>query len=150
MTTAGSCHDSRVLAEVAGEKGEFAPVGSESEDARAVELCAEAMRNAVLIADEVIAPPGAPHQIAPVETPDREKEVAANGVSIKRAMAKLADCAKKLRELQTIHRKMTLGSVAGGAASAEEAFARVDSVRRLEALARHARLCAAHLVDAGA
>src|SRR5262249_43501739 len=125
--------DASRLADVAGEKGELGSAPSGSEDARAAELCAEAMRNAVLIAGEVGALPGAPHQTAPVE-----------------AMDQLEYCAKTLRELQPAHRKVTLRSVAGGAASADEAIARVDSVRRLEALARHAWLCAAHLVDSRA
>lgn len=138
------------LAEVAGEKGEFGSVPSGSEDVRAAELCAEAMRNAVLIADEVGALPGAPHQAAPVEALDREKEVAAIGASIEPAMVQLEYCAKTLRELQRAHRKVILSSVAGGAVSADEAIARVDIVRRLEALVRHTWLSAAHLVDSRA
>jgi phosphate:Na+ symporter len=134
------------LAEVAGEKGEFAPVPGGSEDARAAELCAQAMRNAVLIAGDVGALPGALHRAAPVEASHGAKGVAANGASIEQAMVQLEHCAKTLRELQQAHRKMTLGSVAGGAVSADEAIIRVDTVRRLEALARHAWLSAAHLV----
>jgi phosphate:Na+ symporter len=134
------------LAEVAGEKGEFAPVPGGSEDVRAAELCAQAMRNAVLIAGDVGALPGALHRAAPVEASHGAKGVAANGASIEQAMVQLEHCAKTLRELQQAHRKMTLGSVAGGAVSADEAIIRVDTVRRLEALARHAWLSAAHLV----
>src|SRR5215813_11950712 len=59
-------HASR-FAEVAGEKGELGSVRSWSEDVRTAELCAEAMRNAVLIADEVGALPDTLHQTAPVE-----------------------------------------------------------------------------------
>jgi phosphate:Na+ symporter len=138
-------HASR-LAEVAGEKGEFASVPSGSEDVRAAELCAEAMRNAVLIAGEVGALPDAADRVAPVDALDAEKEVAANGAPTKQAMVQLEHCAKTLGELQSAHRKVTLSSVAGGAVSVEEAFARVDTVRRLEALARHAWRSAAHLV----
>jgi phosphate:Na+ symporter len=138
------------LADVAGEKGELGSVPGGSEEARAAELCAEAMRNAVLIAGEVGALPGAPHQAAPVEALDGEKEVAAMGASIEPAMAQLEYGAKTLRELQQTHRKEILRSVAGGAVSADEAIARIDTVRRLEALARHAWLSAAHLVDSRA
>src|SRR5262249_2270141 len=120
---------------------------SGSEDLRAVELCAEAMRNAVLIAGEVGALPDAPDQAAPVEALDGEREVAANGAPSEQAMVQLEHCAKTLGELQQAHRKATLSSVAGGAVSADEAIARVDTVRRLEALARHAWRSAAHLVD---
>jgi phosphate:Na+ symporter len=142
-------HASR-LAEVAGEKGELRSVPSGSEDVRAAELCAEAMRNAVLIAGEVGALPDGPDPAAPVEPLDGEKEVAANGAPTEQAMVQLEHCAKTLRELQRTHREVTLRSVAGGAVSADEAIARVDTVRRLEALARHAWRSAAQLVGSRA
>jgi phosphate:Na+ symporter len=142
-------HASR-LAEVAGEKGELGLVPGGSEDVRAAGLCAEAMRNAVLIAGEVGALPDARDQTAPVEALDGEKEVAANGVPNEQAIVELEHCAETLRELQRAHREVTLSSVAGGAVSADEAIARVDTVRRLEALARHAWRSAAHLVGSRA
>ena len=142
-------HASR-LAEVAGEKGELRSVPSGSEDVRAAELCAEAMRNAVLIAGEVGALPDGPDQAAAVEPLDGEKEVAGNGAPTEQAMLQLEHCAITLGELQRAHRKATLSSVAGGAVSANEAIARVDTVRRLEALARHAWRSAAQLVGSRA
>ena len=138
-------HASR-LAEVAGEKGEFGSMPSGSEDARAAGLCAEAMRNALLIAGEVGALPDSPDQAASVEAPDGEKEVGVNGTPTQQAIVQLEHCAETLRELQQSHRKVTLSSVADGAVSADEAIARVDTVRRLEALTRHAWRSAAHLV----
>ena len=83
---------------------------------------------------------------APVEALDGEKEVAANGAPTEQAMVQLEHCAKTLCELQRTHRQVTLSSAAGGAVSADEAIARVDTVRRLEALASHAWRSAAHLV----
>jgi len=142
-------HASR-LAEVASEKGELRSVPSGSEDVRAAELCAEAMRNAVLIAGEVGALPDGPDQAAAVEPLDGEKEVAGNGAPTEQAMLQLEHCAITLSELQRAHRKATLSSVAGGAVSANEAIARVDTVRRLEALARHAWRSAAQLVGSRA
>jgi len=142
-------HASR-LAEVASEKGELRSVPSGSEDVRAAELCAEAMRNAVLIAGEVGALPDGPDPAAPVEPLDGEKEVAGNGAPTEQAMLQLEHCAITLSELQRAHRKATLSSVAGGAVSANEAIARVDTVRRLEALARHAWRSAAQLVGSRA
>jgi phosphate:Na+ symporter len=138
------------LAEVASEKGVLASVPSGSEDVRARELCAEAMRNAVVIAGEVDALPDAPHQAASVEALDGEKAVAVDGAPTEQAMAQLEQCAKTLRDLQAPHRKVTLSSVASGAVSADEAIARVETVRRLEALARHAWRSAAYLVGNGA
>lgn len=127
-------HASR-LAEVAAENGEFRATPGGSDDVRAAELCAEAMQNAVLVAGKVGALPA-----------DTEKPVAADGVSTRQAIAQLEQCVKTLRELQLAHRKVTLGSVAAGAVSADEAIARVASVQRLEALARHAWRSGVHLV----
>ena len=139
-------HASR-LAEVAGEKGDFGSMPSGSEEARAAELCAEAMRNAVSMAGEVGALPDDPYQAAPVEPLGEEKEVAAHGAPTGPAMVHLERCATTLAELQRAHRTLTYRSVAAGTVSADEAIARVDRVRRLEALARHAWRSAAHLVD---
>jgi phosphate:Na+ symporter len=138
------------LAEVAGEKSEFGSVPSGSEDARAAELCAEAMRNGALIAVKVGALPDAPDQAAPVEALDGEKGVAASEAPTGQAIVQLEHCAKTLRELQLAHRKLTLSSVAAGGVSADEAIACVDTVRRLESLARHAWRSAAYLVDSRA
>ncbi|HEX8801910.1 MAG TPA: hypothetical protein VF772_25030, partial [Terriglobales bacterium] len=138
------------LAEVAGEQGELGSVPSGSEEARAAELCAEAMRNTVLIADEVGALPDDHDQPATIETLDGEKEVGANGAQAELAMVQLEQCAKTLSDLQRAQRQATLGSIAGGAVSTDEAIARVDTVRRLEAIARYAWRSAAHLVGSRA
>jgi phosphate:Na+ symporter len=124
-------HASR-LAEVAGENvenGELGTAAGGPEDLRATELCAEAMRKAVVITDNVVAMPEATDQAA---------------------LAELQHCANTLHELQRAHRKATLSSVAGGALGADVAMARVDTVRRLDALAHHAWRSAAHLVGSGA
>jgi phosphate:Na+ symporter len=138
------------LAEIAGEKGEFRSAHSGSEDVRARELCAEAMRNAVSIADEVGALPGTLHQTAPDEALDGRKEVGAPGGPTEQTLAQLEQCANTLRVLQTEHRKAALSSVADGAVTADEAMTRVDTVRRLDALAHHAWRSAAHLVGSRA
>jgi len=141
-------HASRV-AEIAGEKSEFGSVPSGSEDARAAEVCAEAMRHAVSIAGEVGALPGGTDE-APVEAVDGETHVAASPETAGQAIVLLEQCATTLRELQRTHRKVTLGSVAAGVLTADAAFSRVDAVRRLEALTHHAWRSAAHLADSGA
>jgi phosphate:Na+ symporter len=95
------------------------------------------MRNALVIADEVGAVP-------------RDQESSAAGASIasiEPTMAQLESSAKTLRELQKAHRNAILSSVAGGAVSADDAIARVETIRRLEAIARHAWRCAAHLAQ---
>ena len=139
--------DASRLAEVANEKGEIALTPSGSDDLRAAKLCAEAMRNAVLIAGEVGALPDRPRPTAPVEALNGEKEIATDGASTEQALIQLERCANALRELQGVHRKETLSSVAGGAVSGDEAMTRVDTVRRFDALAHHAWRCAAHLVS---
>jgi phosphate:Na+ symporter len=131
------------LAEVVGEKGELGTKPNGSEDQCAVRLCAEAMRSAALLAGEVSASPGDSDQITKGGAFDGEQEAAA---SSEQAIVQLEQLVTKLQELQQIHRKETLSSVAAGRVSADEAIARVDTVRRLEALARHAWRSAAHLV----
>jgi phosphate:Na+ symporter len=139
-------HASR-LAEVAGEKGEFGPLPSGSEDVRsAAKLCAEAMLNAVLIAGEVGTLPDTRDQAAPVQALNVKNEVAASGAPTEQALVQLEHCAKTLAELQQAHRKVTMSWVAGGVVSVDEAIARVDAVRHLEALSHHAWRSAAHLV----
>jgi phosphate:Na+ symporter len=115
-STLHALDDASRLAEVAREKSEFGPAPSGSEDARAAELCSEAMRNAVLIAGEVGALPDDHDQPAPVDTLDGEKNVAANGAQTEQAMVQLERCAETLSELQQAYRKATLSSIAGGPA----------------------------------
>jgi phosphate:Na+ symporter len=138
-------HASR-LADVAGETGAFRAVSSGSEDERAARLCAEAMHSAATIAGEVGALPDASDPPAPVEALDAQKEVTADGEPTTQAIVQLEHCASSLRALLATHRRATLGSVASRAMSADEAMARVDTVRRLDALAHHAWRSAAHLV----
>ena len=129
-------HSTR-LAEVAGERGVLAPATSVAEDRPAAELCAEALRHAALIADDVAAVPTGAELAADAGAPAQSQL----------ALVQLERCAEALRELQPAFRKETLGSVAGWAMNADQAFARVDRVRRLERLAHHAWRSAAHLVD---
>jgi phosphate:Na+ symporter len=133
------------LSEVAGEKPEAGSGPRSADDARAEGLCAEAMQQAVAIAREVGALPDAADRAASIGPRDLQKDVAADGAPTEHALALLEHCASTLRDLQAVHRQTTLSSVAGGAMSAAEAIARVDTVRRFEALARHAWRSAAHL-----
>ncbi len=54
-----------------------------------------------------------------------------------------------LEELQLAHRAATLGAVASGTLTADEAIIRVDAVRRLKDLSHHAWRSVAHLVSRG-
>ena len=140
------------LAEMAA--GDYGSMSNGSEDESVVGLCAEAMRNAALIAGEVGAMPGDRDEARSNGARKRETEgetgVVAQGAPTEQAMVQLELCANTLRDLQGELRKVTLSSVAGGVVSADEAMTRVDTLRRLEMLAHYAWRSAAHLVGRGA
>jgi phosphate:Na+ symporter len=149
-------HASR-LADTVGEGAEFSTPTAGPEDVRVAEMCAEAMRGAASLAAEVTAPTASPSRTVPIASRsgskgpfDLEKELPATGASTEQTLAQLAHCAKALGGLRKDHRGATLSSVARGALTADDAMARVDAVRRLEALAYHAWRSAAHLVGRGA
>jgi len=139
-------HASR-LAETAGEEAVLGSVSNGPDELRAVQLCAEAMRSAALVADEVAAP------ITSSTGTQRSLEaLACDGAatSTEEALSRLEHCAKELGELQRTYRSTTLSSGTDGTLTADQAIARVDSMRRLEGLARHAWRAATHLVGSGA
>ncbi|TAI61205.1 Na/Pi cotransporter family protein, partial [Bradyrhizobium sp. Leo170] len=70
-------------------------------------------------------------------------------VSTDEAMPELERCATQLGEMLRTHRSATLGAVANGTLTADAALVRVETVRSLEALSRHAWRSAAHLVGRG-
>jgi len=115
------------LADVASEKGGLKPASGEG-DARAGQLCAQAMRHAERVAGAIIAP--------------RDKRIATTD-----SLASLDRCANELGDLQRARRNDLLASVAAGTLGTEDAAARIDVARRLEALARHAALCAGYLLE---
>ena len=132
-------HASR-LAETAGAI-DLATVRGGPEDARAGELCADAMRIATSVADDVAVLPG-------IDRPPPASPAAsgANALSADEALVQLERCATELEKLQRTHRSATLGAVANGTLTADAAIVRVDTVRSLQALARHAWRSTVHLV----
>src|SRR5262245_57117387 len=143
-------HASR-LAEMAREKRDFGAAGTQPGDARAMQLCAEAMQLAAAIAREVSTlPDGHPNTVSPTvkrktpATPNADPDVPA--ISAEQTLSQLQHCATALGELRRAHRSETLGAVANGTLTASDAVARVDAVRILEALAHHAWRSAAHLI----
>jgi phosphate:Na+ symporter len=135
-------HASR-LAELAGEIPEFGRAGLGPEDERAVRLCAEVMRSAASAAGEVAVLPGdaaASADGGPASGPE---------LSAEETLVSLEQSASALDELRRGHRAATLGAVASGTLTADEAMVRVDAVRRLEALAHHAWRAVAHLLERG-
>jgi phosphate:Na+ symporter len=148
-------HASR-LTETVGEEAAFGTTSGAPEDMRAAEVCAVAMRSAAALAAEVAALPASSDRAVPIASRgepkgsfDSEEGAGAPQEATEQALAQLERCTKELSLLRRDHRSATLSSVAGGALTADEAIARVDAVRRLEALAHHAWRSAAHLVGRG-
>jgi len=149
-------HASR-LAETIGEQAELGLPSGGTQEIRATQVCAEAMRGAASLAGEVSFVPAFSDDVveikpdaAPTRSAAPEKEPPATETSADQTLAQLERCAKALGELRKDHRKATLASVASGAVTADEAFARVDAVRRLEALAYHAWRSTTHLLGRSA
>src|SRR5262245_59537858 len=144
-------HASR-LAEAAGDKVEFTALNGAPDDVRALRLCADAMRSAVVAAREVAAPNVGDDHVTPIEARPVVRELPGAEMfdsptaSTEEALLRLEHCAKTLDELQRAHRSATLSAVAGGVLTGGEAMARVDAVRRLGAFAHHAWRSAVHLV----
>jgi phosphate:Na+ symporter len=129
-------HASR-LAETASSSGEFRRVNGGPDDTRAVELCTEAMRHATAVAGEVAARSA---------DGDGTTAVDGHGSLTMQNLTQLERNVRTLEELRRSHRVATLGAVATGALTADEAMVRVDTVRSLEALTRHAWRTSANLV----
>jgi phosphate:Na+ symporter len=131
-------HASR-LAETANGGIDFATLSGGRDDARAGQLCADAMRSAAALAGEVAAPSDAVG----------EAGSGAPAISTEQALVQLRRCARDLSELRQSHRRATLGAVANGTLTADAAIVRVDTLRSLEALAHHAWRSATHLAGRG-
>jgi phosphate:Na+ symporter len=133
-------HASR-LAEMAGEQPEFGTAKEGSEDSGAALLCAEAMQNAMTVVREVAEESALSDHAAPIKSVVSPEALA--------ALVRLEQCAKTLGALRGAHRSATLNAAAGGELTADQAILRIDTVRRLEALAHHAWRSAAHLAGRG-
>jgi phosphate:Na+ symporter len=130
-------HVSR-LAEAAGEEPEFPMTHDGEDEARAAVLCIEAMRSAAAAVGDIAQESALSADAAPIrsmETPGAEA-----------ALARLEENARLLEQLKQGHRGPTLSKVAAGEIKVEQAMARIETVRRLEALARHAWRAVAHLL----
>jgi phosphate:Na+ symporter len=142
-------HASR-FAETANGKIDFGTMGSGPDDARAGQLCADAMRTATSVAGEVESLPGIGQALrATPAPPSSDVTSGAAAVSTEELLVQLERSAAQLREMQRSYRSATLGAVANGRLSADAAIVHVDTVRSLEALAHHAWRSAAHLVGRG-
>ena len=127
-------HTSR-LAETAAAI-DFGVVSGGPDDARANELCADAMRIATAVADDVA--------LSRVDA--SRGACGAEALSTDEALVQLERCATELEKLQHGHRSATLAAVGNGTLTADAAIVRVDRLRNLQALARHAWRSTVHLV----
>ncbi|HUO54291.1 MAG TPA: Na/Pi symporter [Rhodoblastus sp.] len=126
------------LAEAAGEEPDF-PLAREGEDEQhAAQLCAEALRAAMAAVDDIAREAAFGADRAAIEV----LETPAAGAALER----LEDGARQLGQLKRAHRAPTLRRVATGEINAEQALGRIETVRRLESLARHAWRAVAHLL----
>jgi phosphate:Na+ symporter len=141
-------HASR-LAEAAGGTGELNIKDGGPDDERAAQLCAETMRDAATIAAQVATLPVGPDQATSVDARGDAAQSIAEVTSYAEALAKVERDAAALEELQLAHRAATLGAVASGTLTADDAIIRVDAVRRLKDLSHHAWRSVAHLVSRG-
>jgi phosphate:Na+ symporter len=115
-------------------------------------MCAEAMHGAALLAADVAAMPVAARHAVPAFSGSGQKAPfdSEDLPATEQTLAQLENCAEALGALRKDHRAKTLSSVASGELTTDQAIARVDAVRRFEALAYHAWRSAAHLVGRGA
>ena len=128
-------HASR-LAEIAGEAPEFPTVKNGAEEKRAAALCSEAMRAAISAVKDVAHERALSSVAEPIQT-------LTPGAS--EALAKIEASAKALADLRGANRGPTLSKVGAGEIAADEAMARIEEMRRYEALAHHAWRASLHL-----
>lgn len=128
-------HASR-LAEAAGEEPPLTPKDGVL-DSVGTALCIEAMEDTIVVV----------HGIADEAAFSKAADPIAWRIVPEAASAldRLERTSAEIRDRQRAHRSTTLAGVAPGKLTANEAFARVDAMRRLEALTRHAWRAAEHL-----
>jgi phosphate:Na+ symporter len=134
--------DASRLAETARQEGDFQRANCGTDDALAAQLCVAALRDAALVAASIAEETGA---AAPIGVPGKAP-ASADTPTDETLLIELERRVKALSALAQTHRSSTLSAVATGVLTTDEAIARVDTVRRLEALADHAWRSAAQLV----
>lgn len=126
------------LVEAAGEETDFPNADDGPDEMRAALLCTDAMRHAVLATRDIAREAALSEDVEPIDHLET--------MSASAALTRLEGCAKQLRTLRLAHRTAALGAAAKGDITAEQAMARIETVRRLEALTRHAARAVANLL----
>lgn len=129
------------LNEAAADGGFLRHAAETAHDLRAVELCMQAMRAAQVVGGSITSEAAFSAQ-APAIGWSVSPEIEA-------ALAEIESAAKELDALQRGHRAATLASVAPGKLTAADAFARIETARRLDRIAHHSWRSAAHLLGRG-
>ena len=129
-------HASR-LAEIVGEEPEFATATGGADDILASNLCTDAMQSAASVARLIAEESALSDHAGPIESMDTPE--------VNAALARLEQCAKELGDLRRTHRAATLRAVGAGDLTADQALTRVETVRRLDAMARRGWRAAVHL-----
>lgn len=126
------------LAEVADQPLALDLAHLAAEDARATELGVAAMHDVVLAIADIAKEAGLSDAAAPIDALATPRAA--------RALTDLEAHANELSAFQQWQRPRTLAQAAAGDVSVDQAMARIDAVRRLDILVRHATRAAAHLL----
>jgi phosphate:Na+ symporter len=133
-------HASRLL-EALADGGLPGQPAAASHAPRAAELCTQAMRAVQTVGGSITSESALSARALPIGW-SVSSEVAA-------ALESAESAARKLDALQRDHRAATLASVAPGELTAADAFAQIETARRLDRIAHHAWRSAAHLLGRG-
>lgn len=112
-----------------------------TEIAGAEALCAVAMRGLATVTATIIDESSLSSRAEPIGWHVSSEAEA--------ALSEIEGAAKALMAMQRVHRTETLAGVAMGRMTAAEAFAEVDAVRQLGAMAQHGWRSAAHILGRG-
>ncbi|MBW9118308.1 Na/Pi cotransporter family protein [Rhizobium cauense] len=130
-------HASR-LVEILADDGLPKTSQSADRDTPLIELSVKAMRAAQEIGNSITS-----ESALSVKAPPIGWNVSPE---IARALTEIHDAASELDALQRDYRAATLGSVAPGELTAADAFARIETARRLDNIVHHAWRSSAHLL----
>ena len=130
-------HASR-LVEILENGGFPGPAAGGPDDLRAAELCKAAVRWTQTVAESITAESALSERAEPIGWRASPEASAALGEA--------ETASKALDAMLPEHRAALLASVAPGQLTAAEALARIDAVRRLDRIARHAWRSTAHLL----
>ena len=129
------------LNEVIADGGLSERTAETAHDLRTVDLCTQAMRAAQAVGSSITSEAAFSIR-APAIGWSASPEIEA-------ALTEVENAAKQLDALQRDHRAATLAAVTSGELTAADAFAQIETARRLDWIAHHAWRSASHLLGRG-